>query len=433
MANKLAVIAKVARQDKNVRFTSLMHLLNKENLTLCFTMLHRNAASGIDEVTVRDYEVNLEANVEDLVKRLKGKWYKPQPVRRTYIPKPGKAELRPLGIPAVEDKIVQMAVKWILQAIYEQDFKDCSHGFRPGRNCHSAIKQLDEAVMQHPVNYAVEVDIRTFFDTVNHAKLLELLSKRIADPNLLWLIRKFLKAGVMEARAWHASEKGTPQGGIISPMLANIYLHYVLDEWFEKNFQTISKGYTRLIRYCDDFVMVCESKYDAERFLEELKMRFAEFNLEISQEKTRSIEFGRQTWKRAQSKGTKVKTFDFLGFTHYCGKSRKGGFLMGHKTSKKSLNAKLVSINNWLRSVRNMVPFKELWPIIRAKLIGHYNYFGINGNMRCLRKYFTRMKQMIFKWINRRSQKRSMNRTRFVQYLDWNPLPEPRIYHAILY
>jgi len=433
MTKKLASIARIAKQDKNVRFTSLMHLLNKENLTICFKMLNKNAASGIDEMTVKAYEENLDANLDDLVNRLKDKWYKPKPVRRVYIPKPGKEELRPLGIPAVEDKIVQMALKWVLQAIYEQDFLDCSHGFRPDRSCHDAIKQLNEAVMKHPVNYVVEVDIRKFFDTVDHIKLLELLQRRIADTNIIWLVRKFLKAGIMEAGEYQASDEGTPQGGIVSPMLANIYLHYVLDVWFEEVFQTRAKGYTRLIRFCDDFVMACESKHDADRFLVELERRLAEFNLEISKEKTKSIKFGRQVWTQAQRDGSKVATFDFLGFTHYCGKSRKGWFVMGHKTSKRSLNAKLKSNKDWLRSIRCMVPLKELWPIIRAKLIGHYNHFGINGNMRCLAQYFHCMKSMVFKWINRRSQKKSMNWEQFIKYLDWNPLPKPRIYHAILY
>jgi retron-type reverse transcriptase len=232
---------------------------------------------------------------------------------------------------------------------------------------------------------------------------------------------------------WQASNEGTPQGGIVSPILANIYLHYVLDVWFEEEFQTKAKGYTKLIRYCDDFVMACESKQDADRFLSELEARLAEFNLEISTEKTRSIKFGRQVWKQAQRSGIKVATFDFLGFTHYCGNSRKGWFVMGHKTSKRSLNTGLKKNNNWLRNIRSMVPLKELWQTIKAKLIGHYNYFGINGNMRCLAQYFYSMKAMIFKWMNRRSQKKSMNWKQFNEYLDWNPLPTPRIIHAILY
>jgi group II intron reverse transcriptase/maturase len=287
--------------------------------------------------------------------------------------------------------------------------------------------------MKQPVNYVVEVDIRKFFDTVDHAKLLELLQLRIADPNILWLVRKSLKAGIMDAGVWQAGDEGVPQGGIVSPVLANIYLHYVLDVWFENRFQMQSKGYTKLIRYCDDFVVLCESKYDADRFIIELGARLAEFNLEISKEKTRSIKFGRHAWKQAQRDGVKVATFDFLGFTHYCGKSRKGWFAMGHKTSKRSLNAKLQNNNNWLRNMRNMVPLKELWPIIKAKLIGHYNYFGINGNIRCLTQYFFCMRSMVFKWINRRSQKKSMTWKQFQRYLDWNPLPTPRIYHAILY
>lgn len=331
MISKLKQITERARCNKKLKFTSLVHHINVELLTECYKMLRKNAACGIDRVTVEAYGKDLKVNLEKLVMRLKSKQYKPKPVRRVCIPKPGKKELRPLGIPSVEDKVVQMALKLILEALYEPIFQDSSHGFRSKLSCHTAIRQLDQAVMKKPTNYIVEVDIAKFFDTVNHYWLVRCLEERISDPNFLWLMRKFLKAGIIEAGEWKESDIGTPQGGVISPMLANIYLHYVLDLWFEKIFKPKAMGYVQLVRYCDDFVVTCESEQDAKQFLEELQERLSKFNLTISQEKTQIIKFGREAWKLAKSAGIKVKSFNFLGFTHYCAESRNGWFVMGHK------------------------------------------------------------------------------------------------------
>jgi RNA-directed DNA polymerase len=430
---KLELIAEKARQHKKLKFTSLMHYFNEKNFALYFKALRKNKASGINGVTVQEYEANLDKNIADLVVSLKSKWYKPQPVRRVYIPKPGKGGLRPLGIPCVEDKLVQMILKELLEAIFEQDFLDCSYGFRLNRNCHMAIKELNNAIMYKPINYIVEVDIEKFFDTVDHEWLMKCLEERIADPNTLWLVRKFLKAGIMEDNQFRASELGTPQGGVVSPLLANIYLHYILDLWFEKIFKSKAKGYVQLIRYCDDFVVACESESDAKRFLSELEQRLAKFNLKISKDKTRSLKFGRQAWLQAQRTGKKVETFDFLGFTHYCNKNRNGYFVMGHKTSSQRIVRRLKEFTVWVKSNRTVLSLKELWITIQRKLIGHYNYFGINGNMRWLQKYYRGIVWILYKWINRRSQKRSMSLEEFWNYLKWNPLPIPRIYHNILY
>jgi len=433
MMTKFELIARKAQQNKGLKFISLMHYMSEENLEKCYYKLKKNKACGVDEVTVEEYGNNLTENISYLVQRLKTKMYKPQPVKRVYIPKPGKSELRPLGIPAVEDKMVQMALKEILETIYEQDFLNCSHGFRPNKSCHTAIKQLNNAVMKHPINWVVEVDIEKFFDSVNHDWMMRCLEERIADPNILWLVRKFLKAGIMESGKLHESETGTPQGGVISPLLANIYLHYILDRWFEQKYKPNTKGYVELIRYCDDFVVVTESECDAKRFLPELEQRLAKFGLKISKEKTRVLKFGRRVWQQAQREGKKVETFDFLGFTHYCSKSRKGYFVMMHKTSRRVMISKLQGINKWLRSIRSIIPLKEWWPTMKAKLIGHYNYFGINGNVHSLQKYYRNISRMIYKWINRRGQKRSMTIKEYLTYLQWNPLPIPRVYHAILY
>lgn len=426
---KLNSISQKAKQDSKLKFTSLAHHINVGNLAQCYKELKRDRACGIDGVTVEEYGRNLKENLERLVCQMKEKSYRPQPVRRVYIPKPGKSEKRGLGIPSVEDKLVQLSVKKILESIYENDFLDSSYGFRPGRNCHMAIDKLDKEVMTKPVNFIVEVDIRKFFDNVSHFWLLRCLEERVSDPNLLWLIRKLLKAGVMEAGSFHPSEVGTPQGGVASPLLANIYLHFVLDLWFVKKFKPTCKGHAEQIRYCDDFVVCFETKKDAERYLEELKERLGKFNLEVSPEKTKILEFGKRAWQRARH--NKPASFTFLGFTHYATKSRRGFFIMGHKTSKENLRRSLRTIKDWVKKVRSIVAMKDWWPTLKAKLAGHYNYFGISGNFRCLMQFYRQVVSLVFKWINRRSQKKSMNWEKFQKYLQWHPLPTPRIYHSL--
>jgi group II intron reverse transcriptase/maturase len=428
---KLKQIIEKVKTDKKFEFHSLAHLINVESLSVCYWELKRNKASGVDGVTVEGYGKKLQENLSDLVERMKAKKYRPQPVRRVYIPKAGKKELRGLGIPTVEDKIVQMMMKKILEAIFEPDFLDCSNGFRPDRSCHVAVNQLDKVVMTKPVSYIVEVDIRKFFDNVRHYWLLRCVEERVGDPNFLWLLRKFLKAGVMEDGMWKKSRVGTPQGGVISPLLANIYLHYVLDLWFEKVFKRNAKGYVKLIRYCDDFIVAVEYREEAERFLRELKERLKKFNLEISEEKTKIIKFGRKVWYKARSTGGKVETFDFLGFTHYCKASRKGKFIMGHKTSKQNLSGKLKEVKVWLKNVRNLLPLRIWMPVLKAKLTGHYNYFGISGNIRSLQQFYYEVVKVSYKWINRRSQKRSMTWKQFFKYLERHPLPKPKIYHSL--
>ena len=429
--SKLKLIAEKAREDKGFKFNSLAHLINEESLSWCYGELKRSKAPGIDGVSVLKYGENLEENLKDLVERMKSKKYRPQPVKRVLIPKPGKKEKRGLGIPTVEDKLVQLMMKKILEAIFEQDFADFSYGFRPKRSCHQAVNCLDKTVMTTPVNYVVDVDIEKFFDHVSHYWLLRCLEERINDPNFLLLVRRFLKAGIWEEGTLHSSKEGTPQGGVISPVLANIYLHYVLDIWFDRKFKSESKGKVKMLRYCDDFVVCCESKKDAENFTMELEKRFSKFNLKVSKEKTSIVKFGRNAWKSFQKGGERVATFNFLGFTHYCTKSRKGKFIMGHKTQKEKLAKAVKELNIWLKKIRNMVPLRDWWKVLRAKLVGHYNYFGISGNMRCLRQLYNCAFKLTFKWINRRSQKKSMTFEKYLRYLDWNPLPPPRIYHDL--
>lgn len=417
----------MAIKDKKLKFATLAHNINAESLTRSYKALSKNKACGIDGITVEEYGNQLGRSISELVYRMKGRKYKANPVRRTYIPKASKNELRPLGIPSVEDKMVQTVLKEILEAIYEPNFIECSHGFRPNRGCHTTIKELSTIMAKRPINYIVEVDIKGFFDNVDHDWLIRFLGERIADKRFLQVIRKHLKAGIMEDGNYRDTTKGTPQGGVVSPILANIYLHYVLDLWFEKQYKRNAKGHVQLIRYCDDFIVLCESESDAKRFLEELIPRLAKFNLEIAKDKTGMIKFGRNEWKRNKRTGSKMQTFDFLGFTHYCGTTRKGWFSMKHKTSKQNLSRKLKEFKQWVKNNRNLIRLKDWWRIIKAKLIGHYNYFGVSGNMRCLKRYYRGIIWLLFKWINRRSQKKSMNLKQFWKYLEWNPLPTPRI------
>ena len=432
MQGKLKLITEKARQDKRLKFTSLVHHVNEENLARCYWELKRDKASGIDGITVEEYGINLKEKISHLVSRLKSKEYRPQAVRRVYIPKAGKpGEKRGLGIPTVEDKLVQMMLKKLLEAIYEPDFEDFSHGFRPKKSCHTAVAALNEAVMRTPVSYIVEVDIRKFFDTVDHYWLLRCLEERIGDVNLLWLIRRTLKAGVMEGSEYRPSDEGTPQGGVVSPLLANIYLHYVLDIWFKRVISPKAKGYMQMVRYCDDFVMCCEREEDAKQFLIELEERFAKFGLSVSPEKTKVVKFGRSVWWESKRTGIKPETFDFLGFTHYCGTSMAGYFSMKHKTAKGNLKRKLKETKEWLKKVRNVTEVKTWLPILKAKLLGHYNYFGVSGNYRCLQQYYREVIAMTYKWLNRRSQRKSISWEKFLRFLEVTRVPKPRICYSL--
>jgi group II intron reverse transcriptase/maturase len=426
---KLSRITAKAKGNAKTRFISLMYLLNEEFLEECYYGLKGDKAAGIDGETVQKYGESLKENLKDLVARMKKWQYRPKPARRVYIPK-GNGKQRPLGIPAVEDKIVQMGLKRILEAIYEVDFQSVSYGFRPGRNCHQAVDALYETVMVKPTNYIADMDIEEFFDTVDHKKLIEVLKIRIADPNIIRLIGRFLRAGYMEAGKYYQTEEGTPQGGVLSPLLANIYLHYALDLWFEKRFKKGTNGHCQLIRYADDFVAAFQKKAEAERFNKEVRERLGRFGLKISEQKSRTIPFGRYPFYSAEQRGKRLATFDFLGFTFYCTKSRKGNFLLGRKTASKKYRQKIKDLKVWLKAVRNMATMEEWWGTLRRKLQGHYQYYGISGNMQEIRGYYWQVISKAFKWINRRSQKRSYNWCEYCRYLQHNPLPKPKIYRS---
>lgn len=355
---KLTLISRRARREPGCQFTSLAHLLDEGFLEHCYYQLGRDRASGIDGVTWRKYGENLEENLRVLVARLKARRYRPLPVRRVYIPK-DEHSTRPLGLPALEDKIVQKGSALVLEAIYEADFLDCSYGFRPGRNCHQAIDAVDKTIMRNPINHVIEADIKGFFDNVSHAWMERFLRVRIVDPSFLLLVRRFLKAGYMESGLLVATERGTPQGGNLSPILSNIFLHYVLDLWFEKRLKRQVRGACFLVRYADDFVCLVQYQDDARHMEQALRERFTQFELELHPEKTRVIRFGRYERENAKRQNRRAHTFDFLGFTHFCGTSRRGKFIVGRRTSRKKFRKKCKELNAWLKRVRNFLPAKE--------------------------------------------------------------------------
>ncbi len=427
VGTKLKRIAAKARKDPQCRFTSLFHLMSYDLLWECFWDLKRCKASGIDQVSKEQYEENLMDNINDLVDRLHLMAYIPQPVLRVNIPKPGSDKMRPLGIPALEDKLVQSGLSRILQAIYEQDFIDDSYGFRPKRGCHDALRVLNQTIERRGTEYIVEADIRGFFDNVDQEQLMEFLAHRIADKRILRYIKRILKSGIQEEGVFRASERGTPQGGVISPLLANIYLHYTLDLWFERGFRKGCTGINRFVRYADDFVVCFKDEADARRFRIEMEERLNRFGLEIAPEKTKIIEFGPQARVRAKERGEKAETFDFLGFTHYCTVSRSGKmFCVGRKSISKRMTAKLKLFKEWLRASRTQ-PTAEIMETVANKLRGHYAYYGVSGNSKSINNFFYEVQRILFNWLGRRGKRGSLTYAKFRLLLQRFPLPFPRI------
>jgi group II intron reverse transcriptase/maturase len=406
----------------------LAHWLDEEFLARCYYRLDRDRASGIDGVTWKEYGEHLEENLRDLVARMKAKRYRPLPAKRVYIPKDEHSQ-RPLGLPALEDKIVQAGIAAILGAIYEADFLECSHGFRPGRSCHQALDAVYQTIVREPINHIIDADIKGFFDNMSHEWLMKFLRVRIKDSSLLLLVERFLKAGYFEAGQVVATEQGTPQGGNLSPLLSNIFLHYVLDLWVEKRLKPEVRGACRLVRYADDFVIMVQYQDDARHAMQALRERFAKFALELHPEKTRVISFGKYERENAKRQKRRPNTFDFLGFTHYCGRNRWGTFNVGRKTSRKKFCKKSRELSDWLRKVRNLCAAKEWWPILKAKLTGHYQYYGISGNWRSINRFYRLTVRLALKWLNLRSQRKSFGKRSFEDYLEHYPLPKPRIVH----
>ena len=414
----LQAIAKKASEQPEYRFRNLFGMLNEEMLKDSWQFIRKNAASGVDRVSAKEYEQNLEENIHQLVEDLKRKRYRAKLVRRVLIPK-GNGKTRPLGIPATQDKLLQVAVKRLLEAIYEQDFSRSSFGYRPNVGALDAVDELTIKLQFGRYNFVVEADIKGFFDNLDHDELLKMLAERVDDKALLWLIGKWLKAGVLDTdgKTLHP-ETGTPQGGVISPILANVYLHYALDMWFQKVVIPHCHGQAYLIRFADDFVCVFEYEEDAQRFYEVLGKRLGKFGLELSAEKTQIIPFS--------AKALGMSSFDFLGFEFRWGKDRKGKPHVDKRTARKSLRKSQKRLSLWCKGNRHR-KIPELFKALNAKLRGYYNYFGVYGNLSSLNTFYLYAVRALWKYLNRRSQRKSYNWAGFKQLMELFDIAKPRI------
>ena len=412
-------IAARAARDKTARFRSLTRLLTVSFLLWCWTFINKRAASGVDKISAKEYEVELQTNVEDLVEQLKGNRYHAKLVRRQYIPK-DNGKLRPLGIPAISDKLLQTGVKVILESIYEQDFWPCSYGYRPRIGATNALEDLHKELRDGKYHYIVEADIKGYFDNIDHESLVDMLTQRIDDKSFIRLIRKWLKAGILDTNGKViCPATGTPQGGIVSPVLANIYLHYALDTWFKQVVEPQSMGKAYLCRYADDFVCAFSNKDDATRFYNELSKRLLMFNLQLAEDKTNLIQFSR-------FQKTNQSHFEFLGFEFRWGKSRFGRTILKRRTSSKKLRKAIGNFAKWCEEnchKRVSILFRE----INSKLRGYYNYYGLAGNSEALGSFFYWAKVNLYKWLNRRSQRKSYNWQAFNDLMKYFNLAKPCI------
>src|SRR5712671_5676900 len=429
MSTGLDRIAELARGQKGVQFTSIAHLLTVTALERAWGDLRKDASAGVDGVTYAEYGGHVRENLEQLHDRLASGQYRAQPLRRVYIPKEEGTE-RPLSIPALEDKIVQRAVLELLTAIYEQDFLGCSYGFRPGRSPQEALDEIGRVICRRPVGYVLEADICAYFDAIVRSQLMELIEKRVRDGGILRLIGKWINAGVLEDGRLLVTQTGVGQGQVISPLLANIYLHYVLDEWFQDVVKPRLKGEAYEVRFADDFILCFQYREDAEKVLEVLHQRFAKYGLQLHPDKTRLIEFGPQALtKSEQQGGKKPATFDFLGFTHICARSRRGYFTIHVRTMRKRFKRSLKAVAAWCRQHRHD-PVEEQCKALNRKLRGHYQYYGRPTNYRCLWRYYRKVRRIWKTWLNRRTRGKTLNWERYARLLCCHPLLLPRITRA---
>ncbi len=425
-------IAELAKQAPQMAFTTLNHHIDLPWLMEAYRRTRKDGAAGVDGQTARDYEANLEANLQSLLDRAKSGTYKAPPVRRVHIPKGTGKDTRPIGIPTFEDKVLQRAVAMVLEAIYEQEFYDCSYGFRPGRSAHQALHSFWEQAMATGGGWVLEVDIRKFFDTLDHAVLRELVQRRVRDGVLLRLIGKWLNAGVFENGCITYPNEGSPQGGVISPLLANIYLHYVLDEWFVREVQPRMKGQAFLVRFADDFVIGFTHESDARRVMDVLPKRFGKYGLTVHPDKTRLVPFHRprRTSGKSGSDDDGSGTFDLLGFTHYWDRSRKGRWVIRKKTAQNRFTRAVRAIYQWCKKHRHQ-PLGEQQRALSQKLRGHYAYYGLTGNYHALTAFQSVVQRTWRKWLARRKRDKQFLWNDFNRLLGRYPLPQARVVHSI--
>lgn len=425
-------IAELAKQAPQMAFTSLNHHIDLPWLMEAFRRTRKDAAVGVDGKTAREYEANPETNLQSLLNRAKSGLYKAPPVRRVHIPKGSGKDTRPIGIPTIEDKVLQRAVAMVLEPIYEQQFYDCSYGFRPKRSAHQALQSFWEQTMDMKGGWVLEVDIRKFFDTLDHAVLRELVQRRVRDGVLLRLIGKWLNAGVFEAGCITYPEEGSPQGGVISPMLANVYLHYVLDEWFVQEVQPRLTGRAFLVRFADDFAIGFTDESDARRVMDVLPQRFGKYGLTIHPDKTRLIPFyrPRRTRGKSDSDDTGPGTFDLLGFTHYWGRSQKGAWVIKKKTSKSRFTRAVRSVYQWCKTHRHQ-PLRQQHRTLCQKVRGHCAYYGLTGNYYPLQAFRRMVHRVWRKRLARRNRSKKLSWAKFNRMLEKYPLPGARVVHSV--
>ena len=427
MGTQLARISELSVKHPDMVFTSLGHLINEELLHECHRDMDGNKAVGIDGITKKMYGENLDENLRNLVNRLKSKSYRPKPAKRIEIPK-DNGKTRPLSIYCYEDKLVQDALRRILEAVFEPHFYDEMMGFRPGRGCHDAIKLLNVMLEKRKTNWVLDADIKGFFDHLSHEWIVKFIESRIKDPNIIRLVRRLLKSGIMKDFHFEDTEEGSGQGSVCSPIIANIYMHYVLIWWFKEKIQPLLNGYSGIVVYADDFVACFQYKQDAEIFYELLKKRMAYFNLEMAEDKTRLIEFGRFAARNRRDRGEgKPDTFTFLGFTHYCSTANGGWFRVKRKTSKKKFAKQCRELNIVIRDMRTW-KLKDIFKCMNQILTGYYHYYGITDNGRSLYNMLYRVERMLFYWLNRRSEKKSYTWDAFRNVLSRYNLATPKIY-----
>ena len=425
---KLNKIALLSRSDPNRSFESLMHHFNEESLKECFYELDGKKAVGIDGIDKETYGKDLNQNIAKLISSMKAMAYRPGPVKEVLIPKEGKpGATRPLGISGFEDKIVQKMMQQILESIYDPLFLECSYGFRPGRGCHDAIRALQHHLHNNAIQTIIDIDLKSFFGTIDHRILESILKEKIKDTKFIRYINRMFKAGVLSNGDMVMSDEGVPQGSICSPVLSNIFAHYAIDLWIEEMVKPNCKGKVNLFRYADDAIICCQYDGDALRIRKALTKRLEKFKLELNEEKTKQVPFD----KRLIAQGIEQGTFDFLGFTFYWGKAKSGRIIPKLKTKAKTIRSKLNKVKEWIKKVKDKIPLKQIWKTFTAKLRGHVNYYGVSHNAEQVSTFLNGAKRIVFKWLNRRSQRKSFTWEQFAKYMKTHPLPTVKIVHKL--